>query len=88
MTTTEPFSSAPTSPVDKKQTTMGTIGGEETVAPQHKTGEVDKPQQHVKTQGITGGEPVASPTTATPATATADSPTATKEAHETAVKEE
>jgi hypothetical protein len=98
--TTKPYSSTPTSPVDKRQTTMGAIGAEESATPQRSAsgatappkyiegGEAAKPQQHVQTQGITGGETVASPTTATPASATAKSPTATTAVHQTAVKEE
>jgi hypothetical protein len=86
ITTTEPYTSAPASPADKRQTTIGTTGGEEAAVPQRAAsaatappqyiegGEADKPQQHVQTQGITGGETVASPTTATPATATAATP--------------
>jgi hypothetical protein len=65
---TEPYSSAPTSPVDQRQTSMGTIGGGG-VSPQYAEGADAKP--HVQTQGITGGQPVASPVTATPTTATA-----------------
>jgi len=99
MTTTEPYSSTPTSPVDKRQTTMGTIGGKEAASPQRTAtgttaqpkqiegGEAAKPQQHVQTQGITGGETVASPTTATPASATATTPAAATAVQQTAVKE-
>lgn len=98
-TTTEPYTSAPTSPVDKRQTTMGTIGGEEAATPQRTAssatappqyiegGEAAKPQQHVQTEGITGSETVASPATATPTTATAATPTATEAAQQTAVEE-
>lgn len=98
-TTTEPYTSAPTSPVDKRQT-MGTVGGEEAAAPQRAASgatappqyiegaEAVKPQQQVQTQGITGGETVANPATATPETTTAATPTPTTAADQTAVKEE
>lgn len=98
--TTEPYTSAPTSPVEKRQTTTGTVGGEESGAPQraassatappHYEGEESKPQQHIQTQGITGGETVASPAIATPAAATAATPTTetATAAHQPAVKEE
>lgn len=100
ITTTRPYTSTPTSPVDKRQTTMGATGGEEAAAPQRAAssatappqyiegGETAKPQQHIKTQEITGGEIVASPATATPATATAETPTATTTAQQAAAKEE
>jgi len=99
-TTTEPYSSTPTSPVEKRQTAVGTTRGEQAAAPQRAAsgatappqyiegGEAAKPQQHVQTQGITGGETVASPATATPATATAATPTAGTAPHQTAPKEE
>ncbi len=98
-TSTEAYSSTPTSPVDKRQTTMGTIGGEEAAVPQRAAsgatgppqyvegGEAAKPQQHIQTQGITGGETVASPTTATPASATTATPAATTTAQQTLAKE-
>jgi hypothetical protein len=97
---TEPYTSTPTSPVDKRQTTMGTTGVEKAAAPQRAAssatappqyiegGETAKPQQHIQTQEITGGETVASPATATPATATAETPTATTTAQQAAAKEE
>jgi hypothetical protein len=77
---TEPSSSSPTSPIDAKQTT-GTLGGTEAPAKHGTTGtlpaeEKAGAQPHLQTQGITGGETVASPVTATPTTATVAHPPA------------
>jgi hypothetical protein len=100
MAATLPYTSAPTSPVDKRQTTMATTGGEKAGAPQRAAsgatappqyiegGEAAKPQQHVQTQGITGGETVASPATATPVTASPATPTPVTATDKSAAKEE
>jgi hypothetical protein len=84
---TEPYSSSPSSPVDAKQTT-GTVSAAEHPAhhgaatgtvPVNEKAEEAKP--HVQTQGITGGEIVTSPATATPVTATTThAPTASPKA--------
>jgi hypothetical protein len=97
-TTTEPYTSAPTSPVEKRQATTGTIGADAAAPPQRAASGATAPpqyegveaakQQHVQTQGITGGDTVASPATATPTAAAAATPTATTVAHPAAVKEE
>ena len=71
---TEP-SSSPTSPVDAKQTTgtLGDTGANSTPAKTVPAEEKAAVQPQVQTQGITGGQTMASPATATPTTA--------KEAH-------